>query len=474
MSTVDLQALEDHERRTYTAWEEALKALPDDPADERYDDLLGVVEKCEQEHTRAAAAAKRGRAFSEIKAASRAAFDPDPEAGSAARVIREPLTYQPGSHSVFRDILMAERGNLDAIQRLDKHTDEMRTERVKLVTERLRAMGTVDEPQHEARRIDRLAEQRDLSSTDAAGGYLVAPAYLQNDLIEVIRASRAAVNAIGVRPLPEFTDTLHIPAFETGTAVAVQSADGAAIQDTDATFGTRRADVLTIAGMQDVSRQVVDRGQPATDTVIFGDLSRDYAAKFDQFALNSSTANALGILQVSGVTSVTYTDADPTLQELVPKLAEAVDGIGTNLFLPADVFVIAPRRWAWSLAAKDSTGRPLVSSAVPQNAAGLMARVGGEGVVGTLLGNIPAVIDGNMPTTLGSTTSQDPVIALRTSELMIWEDPVGPYLERFDSPGSATLTVRFRLHNYVAQMHDRRPKAISKILGTGLTTPSFA
>jgi hypothetical protein len=51
--------------------------------------------------------------------------------------------------------------------------------------------------------------------------------------------------------------------------------------------------------------------------------------------------------------------------------------------------------------------------------------------------------------------------------------PSGPYLETFRDVGSGTLTVRFRLHNYWAQINERRPKAISVISGTGLVAPTF-
>lgn len=368
-------------------------------------------------------------------------------AGTAS-VGREPRTYERGNgQSMFRDMLQADRGNAQARERLARHMEEVR----------------VDRP-----------EQFDLSSTDSAGGYLVAPLYLQDELVTVARPKRPMVDAIGVRPLPPSTDTINIPTIATGTEVAVQSSDNSGIQETDATFSTIAAAVKTIAGMQDVSLQVVDRGLPGTDDVIFGDLLADYDTKFDSLVLNSATSNFLGLLQVSGTNAVTYTDTTATVAEFYRKLASAFNEIATGIYAAGNLVGMHPRRWAWLLSESDSQSRPLVLPAanMPQNSVATMNVNGAEGAVGTILG-APVVLDANIPSTGGAGTNEDTVIVVRREECFIWEDPRGPYLMRFDDVGSGTLTVRFRLHNYVAQAHGRRPDAISKITGTGLTAPTF-
>jgi len=373
---------------------------------------------------------------------------PDNDSAPEARVVNEPLTYQAGNgRSIFRDMFRAEYSHdRDAAARLQSHIEEMRVERPGNRT------------------------SYDLSSTDAAGGYLVAPAYLQDEFVALARASRVYVNAIGVRPLPPNTDSINIPTMATGTAVAAQ-ADNAAVQETDATFGTVAADVKTIAGMQDVSQQLVDRGVPGIDGIIFADLARAYNVSFDVAALNSSTANFQGALQVAGTNAVTYTDASPTVAELYPKVADAIQRIDTGVFTPASAIFVHPRRWGWLLAAADTAGRPLVTEYGAQNAVAA-SNVVSEGLVGALQG-VPVYKDANIPTNLGGGTNEDAVIVVHAPDILLWEDQAGPYLETFRDVGSGTLTVRFRLHNYVAQAHGRRPAAISKINGTGLIAPTF-
>jgi len=372
------------------------------------------------------------------------------------RVTGEPLTYRRnGQHSIFSDLYAVSKGTNPgaAMERLARHSREMEFHR-----------------QVNAGDIPRDA-QFDLSSTDAAGGYLVAPLYLQEQFVDLARAGRVVADVLGPRDLPPNTDSINIPTMSTGTTTADQ-ADGGAVSETDAAFGTLAAAVKTKAGMQDVSQQLVDRSVPGVDEVIFADLVGDYAVKLDTDVINSSVTDNKGLLQVTGVNAITYTDANPTLPELYPKIADGVQQIHTGIFRPATVIFMHPRRWGWCLAAQDTTNRPLIVPVAPMNPSGTFGGVVAQGLVGSIQG-IPVYVDANIPSTLGSGTNEDRIIIVRTEECFLWEDPAGPYLETFRDVGSGTLTVRFRLHNYWAQLNARRPKAISVISGTGLAAPTF-
>jgi HK97 family phage major capsid protein len=380
--------------------------------------------------------------------------EPEVEATAADRApVGEParpkgakaeLTYRPnGGRSFFRDLYNRDiRQDSGAAERLARHMTEMEAE-----------------------------GRFDLSSTDEAGGYLVAPLYLQDEFIDRATAGRVIADAIGIKNLPPNTDSVNIPKLNTGTDVANQ-ADNEAVKEQDATFGTIAADVKTKAGLQDVSQQLIDRSVPGVDGIIYADLTKQYAVRLDQDVINSSTSNNKGLLQVSEVNAVTYTDGSPTLSELYPKIAQGIANIHEGVFMPADAIFMHPRRWAFCLAAQDSQNRPLITSYAPANAAGVTDGVIATGPVGAIQG-IPVWVDPNIPTNLGSGTNEDRVIIVRRDELYLYEDPNGPYLETFRDVGSGNMTVRFRLHNYWAQLHARRPKAITVISGTGLATPSF-
>ena len=116
----------------------------------------------------------------------------------------------------------------------------------------------------------------------------------------------------------------------------------------------------------------------------------------------------------------------------------------------------------------DSSGRPLVvpstsqafNAAANSNAAGASA-----GLVGTIAG-LPVYIDAS---TTAVNTNQLPIIVARFSDSHLFES--GLRTRVFDSPGSATLTVRFQVYSYVALAH-RFGKSISAITGTGTVAPS--
>lgn len=448
---MDLEQLREEFARRTSALHDAAGALEaaagalEGADDESRDELTAHLSTAEEAFTAAETEAKDSREkYERAKRLADAVELTAPAAPANARVTSEPLTYERhGKHSFFQDLYRRDvRQDSGAAERLSKHMQEMEAE-----------------------------GKYDLSSTDSAGGYLVAPIWLQDEFVDAAVAGRTIANAIGSKSLPPNTDSINLPRLSTGTAVADQ-ADNGAVQETDAVLDTIAADVKTIAGMQDVSQQLVDRGVPGVDGVVFADLLKRYNANLDVAVINSSTTNNKGLLQVSSTNSITYTASTPTVSGLYPKIADGIQQIHTGIFLPPDAIFMHPRRWAFMLAALDTNNRPLVTPYAPQNAVGTAGSPAAEGPVGSCQG-LPVYTDPNIPITGGAGTNEDAVLIVRRDELFLWEESSGPFLETFRDVGSGTLTVRFRLHNYWAQLHARRPKAISKVTGTGLATPTF-
>lgn len=455
---MSLIQLREEQVEAHSAFEAATQAIKDADLGADLDTLEASFKEAEERYTNAckeyeAEVDRQNRARQKFEL-DQQAIDADkrlsgtPTVKADVRVSKEPLTYRRGGeHSFFTDLARRDiHHDMAAAERLARHMKEVQVER---------------------------AAKFDLNSTDGSGGYLVAPIYLQDEFADMARAGRVTANVIGSRPLPPKTDSITIPKLTSGVTTAAQT-DGGAVSETDLVDTTTSAAVLTVAGMQDVSQQVVDRSVPGIDDIVFGDLVKHYNLTLDTAVLNSTTTNSKGLLQATGTNSVTWTTSTPTLPGLYPKIADAINQVHTGVFMSPDAIIMHPRRWAFCLASLDSSNRPLIVPAAnnPQNAAGTFGGDAAEGFVGTMQG-INVYVDANIPATTGAGTNQDSVIVLRRSESYLWEDPTGPHLDTFRDVGSGTLTVRYRLFNYYAQAHERRPASISKVTGTGLVSPSF-
>ncbi|GAA1065210.1 phage major capsid protein [Streptomyces asiaticus] len=424
----DLLPEEDSEFRELTgqvkAKDEELRAL-----DERISELSEEAERS-RSVTEGAAAVKRARARVET--------------------VNEARTYERGNGRSYLQDLARVQLNMDADgqsrDRLQRHAQDVATGQ----------------------------EYRDLNRTDGNGGYAVPPLWLMSQFIELARAGRAYANVVNNQPLPPGTDSINIPKVATGTAAAIQTADNAAVQETDLTDTSISAPVRTIAGQQDVAIQLLDQSPVSFDEVIFRDIVADYATKTDLQVISGSgtSGQVTGVRGTSGITTITYTDATPTVAKLYSKIADAVQRVHTLRFMAPTVIVMHPRRWAYLLAASDSNGRPLVvpDAGNPQNAMATLGSVASQQVVGQMHG-LPVVTDPNMPTALGAGTNEDVVHVLRASDLLLYESGIRSRV--LPEVGSGNLTVRLQVYGYLAFTAARYPASVVEVTGTGLVSPTF-
>lgn len=367
--------------------------------------------------------------------AKRLGATPAPDAPKAPQVVvrdEAPVYHERGEHSFFMDAIAVSRGYApEAAERIERNSRQA-------------------------------AELRDVGTS--AFGALVVPQYLTDLFAPNLAAGRAFSNTVRNLPLPAEGMTLNIPRGTTATGVAVQAAEGDAVQETDFDETTLAVPVKTYAGQQDVSRQALERGRNI-DVVIYGDLAAQYAQ-----VLN--TANITATLATSGIGSVTYTDASPTVAELFPKLADAVQRVNTNRYAPATAIFMHPRRWGWMTAALDANSRPLISTDVPDNTIGLGKAAEYGQVVGQVLG-LPVITDACITTANGGSTNEDIIFAAKADDILLWEESMAPREFSFEQTQGDKLLVKLVVAGYSAFTAGRYPTAIAKITGTGLATPSF-
>ena len=342
-------------------------------------------------------------------------------------VRKEESIYRPdGQQSFFRDVMRAHSGDVEARERLHRHSMEM----------------------------------RDVTAASGGAGY-IPPQYLSEYAAPKARAGGPLLAQLPKAPLPDAGMTISVPRVTTGTSVAVQTENGS-VSETDFVSSQLSTSVRTIAGQSDVSVQFFERSFPGADVVIADDLARAYTTEFDRQLVNGSSSSSehTGLLNVSSIGSVTFTSTTPTASDFLSPIYKAISTVTSNYFEAPTHIVMHPRRAAF-LAAGQSTSNPIFQQG------GLMMAAGeqNEGLVGSIAG-LPVIADANVPTTLGTGTDEDAILVINAPALRVMEGQ--PRFKVHESVGSGTLTVRLSYYGYSAFMSGRYPEAICKITGTGL------
>jgi HK97 family phage major capsid protein len=367
--------------------------------------------------------------------------------------------------SYFRDLMTASSpghsGQGDASQRLFEHAQ------------------MVDRAAEDLPREWRATSERGASlekrvnpnRTDGQGGYFVPPLWLVGEYVELLRNGRAAADRCNLQPLPAGTDNVSLPKIATGTTTAIQTADAGSVSSTDFTDTSVSGPVRTIAGQNDVSLQLLEQSPINMDEVVFNDLLADYNQKLcAQVLTGSGTSGQMtGLLTISGTNAITYTDATPTLPEMLVPMGQGLSKVATVGKVMSDTILMHPTIWYWMTTQLDTANRPLVDLGNGQNSIAVMDANAVAGVAGSM-GTTPIVVDLNLPTNLGGGTNETRTIEGRFKEAWLFES--APRMRVFQEVLSGTLQVRIQLYNYTALIADRRPAAFSVLAGTGMIPPS--
>jgi hypothetical protein len=252
--------------------------------------------------------------------------------------------------------------------------------------------------------------------------------------------------------LPAGAGEVNEPRLSTGTAVNA-TADNAPVPGRDIVDAAAASPVVTIAGQSDVPLQLLEQSPPGAylDHLIFTDLSGDYDLKLEQMLANGTGTGSqfLGILNVpagAGLASaVTYTDASPTVAELIPFLGQAIAQLANARGLGPETWLMRTSRKAWiNVSAWPDMDWPLLT--------------------------YPTTEDNAIPATLGAAANQDAIIACRPSDMLLLESV--PRFRVFDEVLSGILGARLQMLGYAAAFVARQPTAIATVTGTGLIVQS--
>lgn len=377
---------------------------------------------------------------------------------TSIEVLSEPLTYRPDvRHSYFRDLAMRDRSPA-AAERLTRHALEMTS------------LGEVRQ-QHAMQRMQSSDVEYRVSpdTTPGNGGNFTVPLWINQMFATAPRPGRVLASLIRAAfDLPDGVSSVNLPILTKGTIVA-PAIDDSAVAEQDVTDAAGSSVVATLAGQSDWPIQMLEQSPAGAhlDFAVFSDLAAGYDADLENQLLNGLGAAAkqiLGVTNVLNTVGVAYTDSSPSGAELYPMFGQAIARVGNNRNLAPECWLMRTARWGWIATTESTAGLPYSLPSVylgdddetPDPISGLIG--------------LPVFTDDALPANQGAAGNQDVIVALRPSDLILFEGTPQTAVQR--EVLSGTLSVRFQMHNKAAAITNRYPSGISPITGTGLIVQS--
>ena len=221
----------------------------------------------------------------------------------------------------------------------------------------------------------------DATTTTAAG---VVPTRFLTEVIAVLDNTRPFVDSLSRDALPQDGMDFKIPRRTQAPSVAEQAAEGDEVSSTAFTLDYLTVDVKTFGGGQRISRQLIERSDPAFLDRLVIEMAAQYAQATDKWA-HDTIQNAM----VGGNAS----DATTAYGAIAKGI---VDSYNVMRFTPNNICVAPTTTGSIGfddlLSAVGSDGRPIYAAALPQNAAGLITQ---GSTAGTVAG-LNLVVDPNL------------------------------------------------------------------------------
>jgi uncharacterized protein len=232
---------------------------------------------------------------------------------------------------------------------------------------------------HDAQMLVTAALGEQTTTRDAG----VIPVPLLREIIGVVDDRRYFVGSIDRRPLPDAGMSFRIPKITTLPTVDEQAAELDEVDSTQSEIEDITVDIKTFAGGNKISRQLIERSDPAYFDELLRQLAAAYAQRVDAWAWLTAAGTAVQD-SVSG-----------DYAAITKAIAESFD---VMRFTP-NILHVSPTStqpspsYASLLSAEDLQERPKFAAAAPQNAAGLITQGSTNGTVAGL----ELVVNPNVP-----------------------------------------------------------------------------
>ncbi len=357
------------------------------------------------------------------------------------RAVREPLVYQfheARSFFVDRAISATDRpGARAAGESLERHKRQMRAI-----------------PKGETRTLAGTNFEYRVNPNLETGHGLefTVPLWLNEYFATARRPEQVIQRLAHEFDLPAGCSSISLPRMTQGTKVNDQTPN-AATDNQDVETAEVKAQAIEYTGESDWSLQSLEQSPQGAhlDWVVFTDMTESLDASLEEdFITGRGEAfnEALGLIEISGINSITYTSAAPSGAAMYPFIGRACAQVGVKRKRPPTALLMTSSRFFWLATSEDAVNQPLIALLVENN-------------------DFPPIhMDDAISVERGASKEQDIIIACRPDDYLLWHSPIRTAI--MEEPLSGTLGVRFVLRRMTASMLHRYPSGISKVEGTGM------
>lgn len=286
----------------------------------------------------------------------------------------------------------------------------------------------------------RLVEHNRAVNMADEGPGVVAPQWMVSEFADIARQGRrvsAAVRNIRI----DSANPLILPyqAAASGTVADLTSDEGTTsfTDGFDTAYNTVTPKI--VAGGQNVTRALLDSGNPAVDLLVFGDLLGAYDQNVEAKVVAAMVTAAGAATKTYATEAAWTTGLDPEHATYVgDAILDTAIAVRSGRKLPADILVCSVNRYGSLLKIKDTTGRPMI----PGDSGGLV-NVVGSGTV---------AVDGRVHglgviASDGVTQYPESLLVARASDTLLFESSVLRF--SYDQVAGPEV-VRMGIYAYVA------------------------
>jgi uncharacterized protein len=243
----------------------------------------------------------------------------------------------------------------------------------------LRAQLRAGYGDHDAQMLVNAALGQQTTTQDSG----VIPVPLLREIIGVVDDTRYFINSIDRQALPEAGMSFRIPKITTLPTADEQLTELSEVDSTQSEIEDITVNVKTFAGGNKISRQLIERSDPAYFDELLRQLAAAYAQRVDTFAWLTAAGTAVQDSVIGDYQCITKAIAESfNVMRFTPNILH----VSPTSTQPSPSFQSL-------LSAEDDAERPLFAAAAPQNAAGLITQGSTNGTVAGL--NL--VVNPNVP-----------------------------------------------------------------------------